>query len=151
MTTITENEIRCEMELNAPIEKVWNSVSSREGIESWFCGKLIGEVEPGEIVILDFSSNKGCTQCFARIETVSPQTHFAYSWHPGEDCAFDKYPESQLTLVSFFLESHGEKTVLRVVESGFANIPEDRRANCFEMNTKGWEYELAELKAAVEG
>lgn len=149
MTTVTENMIRCEMELKSPIDKVWSLVSSREGIESWFCGKLVGDVSPGEIVMLDFSEDEGCTQCFGRIETVDPTTHFAYSWHPGEDCTFDAYPEDQLTLVSFYLESVGDKTRLVVEETGFANIPAERRKSCLEMNTKGWEYELAELIKAV--
>lgn len=150
MTTVTENEIRAEVEIAAPVDRVWKALSTGEGIAAWFCGRLVGSVDVGSVVTLDFSSTDGCGACEARIEAIEPQARFAYSWHPGEDCSLDHYPEDELTLVEFFLEPSGEGTRLKVVESGFAKIPEERRAACFKANTSGWEYELKELVEYVE-
>jgi uncharacterized protein YndB with AHSA1/START domain len=74
----------------------------------------------------------------------------AYRWHPGDDCAIDKYPESEMTTVSFRLTDHPEGTLLTMTESGFANLPESRRTKVLHLNTDGWKWELAELAAWVE-
>ena len=62
----------------------------------------------------------------------------------------DKYPESEMTTVRFTVDEHPEGTLLRVVESGFENIPEERRAFCYRQNTEGWTSELAKLPPFVE-
>ena len=150
MTTVTTDEIRAAVEISAPLDRVWDAVSTGDGIAAWFCGRLQGSVDVGSVVTLDFSQHEGCGACEARIEAIEPKTRFAYKWHPGEDCAIDAYPEDELTLVEFLLEPNGEGTLLKVVESGFSKIPEARRADCFKANTSGWEYEIKELVEYVE-
>ncbi len=49
------------------------------------------------------------------------------------------------TYVEFTLEPTGAGTRLRVVESGFAQLPEDGYRAAYDGNTKGWASELGEL------
>jgi hypothetical protein len=54
-----------------------------------------------------------------------------------------------MTLIEFNLEEHPRGTRLRVVESGFASLPADLRAERRDGNARGWQRELAELAEYV--
>jgi uncharacterized protein YndB with AHSA1/START domain len=70
------------------------------------------------------------------IEAVEPTHRFAFRWQadPGE---------MPMTLVEFTLEPHPTGTRLRVVESGFASLPPERRTR--EGHVEGWQHELGDL------
>ncbi|MEL3945031.1 SRPBCC domain-containing protein [Streptomyces sp. LNU-CPARS28] len=85
-----------------------------------------------------------------RVEKVEPQTYVAYRWasaFPGEELRADNS-----TLVEFTLTLEGDKTRLRVVESGFAALAgsEELRAQAVRDNTGGWHQELDALKQRAE-
>ena len=50
-----------------------------------------------------------------------------------------------VTAVEFTLEPTGAGTRLTVIESGFAQLPEDSHRKAFDGNTEGWASELGEL------
>ena len=147
MATVTENEIRSEMMLRASIDKVWEALTTHEGWTGWFSYGVVGKFEEGETLTLDFGPYG---ECFALVSTMNPKTEFAYQWHPGEDCPIEKYPMSELTTVRFTLEALGDGTKLTMVESGFANLPESRRASALEANSGGWDSELPKIVGLVE-
>jgi uncharacterized protein YndB with AHSA1/START domain len=76
-----------------------------------------------------------------RIERVEEPTVFGFTW--GISGLPDDDPRR--TYVEFTLEPAGIGTRLTVVESGFAQLPEDRYDNAFNGNTDGWASELSEL------
>ncbi|MFE9629639.1 SRPBCC domain-containing protein [Streptomyces sp. NPDC006463] len=85
-----------------------------------------------------------------RVEKVEPQTYLAYRWasaFPGEELR-----EDNSTLVEFTLTPEGDKTRLRVVESGFASLtgPEALRDKAVKDNTGGWPPVLDALRARAE-
>ena len=148
MTTVAnENEIRCELMLKAPIDKVWNALTTAEGWTGWFSQGVEGTFALGEMLTLDFGAYG---ECFARISEMDPKNLFAYQWHPGDGANFDTHPESELTTVRFTLEPVEGGTQLLMVESGFANIPEARRISALEANTGGWNSELKKIVPLVE-
>ena len=76
-----------------------------------------------------------------RIERVEEPRVFGFTWHiyglPDDDL--------RRTYVEFTLEPVGAGTRLRVVESGFAQLPDDAHHKAYDGNTKGWASELGEL------
>ena len=76
-----------------------------------------------------------------RIERVEEPNVFGFTWHvsglPDDD--------PRRTYVEFTLEPIGAGTRLTVVESGFAQLPEDVHTKAFDGNTEGWSHELGEL------
>jgi uncharacterized protein YndB with AHSA1/START domain len=54
------------------------------------------------------------------------------------------------TYVEFTLEPAGGGTRLTVVESGFAQLPDDAHHKAFGGNTEGWAKELGELAAYLD-
>ena len=85
---------------------------------------------------------------------VEPPTYLAYRWasaFPGEELR-----EDNCTLVEFTLIQEGDKTRLRVVESGFSALAGDvrdvieLRRQAVRDNTGGWAEELDALKTRAE-
>ncbi len=84
-----------------------------------------------------------------RVEKVDPPNYLAYRWvsaFPGEELR-----EDNSTLVEFTLTPEGDGTRLRVVESGFTELPtsDANRRNVVEDHTAGWERCLPALAARV--
>jgi uncharacterized protein YndB with AHSA1/START domain len=75
---------------------------------------------------------------------------FSFTWHPyAIDPAVD-YSGEPPTLVEFTLEETATGTRLRVVESGFENVPAHRRAEAFRMNDRGWALQMENIARHVE-
>ncbi len=146
-STRTEDTIEVSVLLKASREKVWNALTTREGWSAWFSADVLGKFQPGEILQLDFGPYG---QCYAVVDERRDQDVFAYRWHPGEDCSLDKYPEAEMTKVRFELSDHPEGISLKMIESGFSNLPESRRLGALSMNESGWGSELQELADWVE-
>ena len=76
-----------------------------------------------------------------RVERVEEPTVFGFTWHiyglPDDD--------PRRTYVEFTLEPAGAGTRLTVVETGFAQLPEDAYRKAYDGNTEGWASELGEL------
>jgi hypothetical protein len=56
-----------------------------------------------------------------------------------------------MTLVEFHLEAAGDGTLLKVVESGFDQLPPDRRDEAFRMNDGGWTSQMTRIERHVAG
>ena len=84
------------------------------------------------------------------VERMDPEDFFAYRWHPyAIDPAVD-YSNEPTTLVEFRLEETVGGTMLTLSESGFDNIPVDRRAEAFRMNEQGWSGRIENIRRHVE-
>ena len=81
-----------------------------------------------------------------RVERVEEPTVFGFTWHiyglPEDD--------PRRTYVEFTLEPAGAGTRLTVVETGFAQLPEDVYRKAFDGNTEGWAKELGELAGYLD-
>ena len=83
------------------------------------------------------------------IERIVPERLLSWRWHPAAiDTAVD-YSQEPTTLVVFELEDAQGGVMLSVVESGFDNIPEARRATAFRMNSSGWEEQMKNIEGHV--
>ncbi|MEQ1822884.1 MAG: SRPBCC domain-containing protein [Fimbriimonadaceae bacterium] len=140
-------EIRVERIVKAPRLKVWNALTTHQGWAAWFGDEIKGEFVAGQTQTLVFGKE---TICYAVVTEVVDQQVFAYRWHPGEDCAIDKYPAEEMTTVRFELEDHPDGTKIVLTESNFEVVPESRREWCLGQNTQGWNDELEKLFRYVE-
>lgn len=78
-------------------------------------------------------------------------TRFSFAWHPhAVDLGVD-YSGEPLTLVEFTLEPIGERTRLKIVESGFDALPEARRRLAMRENEKGWTIQTENIAEHVAG
>ncbi len=134
--------------LNASRKKVWDALTDAEQFGQWFGialkGKAFVEGETVEAPI----TYPGYEHVIwkARIERILPQTLFSFRWHPfAVDDTID-YDKEHPTLVEFTIEDHAPGILLRVVESGFNEIPDARRQKAFKMNSRGWDEQMGNIE-----
>lgn len=131
----------------APLERVWSLVAE-PGFWAADEANLSGTVaREGESMVARHSEHGDFP---VRVEKVQPPTYVAYRWvsaFPGEELR-----EDNSTLVEFTLTPEGDKTRLRVVESGFAALAtsEDNRRNVIKDHGGGWSQCADALKTRAE-
>ena len=147
-----QDRIEKEVELKAPIERVWKALTDHEQFGQWFLVKLdqpfeVGQPSTGRMTYPGFEH----LPWEAEVVAMEEPSYFAYRWPPyyhelEVDSSMDPW-----TLVEFRLERRGEGTRLTVVESGFASLPADRAHIAFRSNEGGWAEQMRNIQAYVEG
>jgi uncharacterized protein YndB with AHSA1/START domain len=135
------DEVRRELVVEAPLERVWRAIIEADELVRWFPDK-IAEVDPrpGGAIRIEWQDGEFDD---GSIVVVEEPSRFAFRWHGA---GFDS-PE---TRVEFTLEAVEGRTRVVVVESGFSRVPEEKRATAWQDNDGGWAKELGELKAFLE-
>ncbi len=134
--------------INAPRERVWHALSNPEKFGAWFGVNLAGQqFLPGQRTRGNFTIC-GHEDAFfdVVVDRVEPQQLFSFRWHPGAIDTSVDYSSETPTLVTFTLDDTPDKgTLLKVVESGFDNVPPHRRMEAFRMNNAGWDAQMANI------
>ncbi|MGY4768027.1 SRPBCC domain-containing protein [Kribbella sp. CWNU-51] len=132
------DRIERTVELAHPPKKVWAALTTAEGLGTWFGHQATIDLRPGGTGQMTWTSGD---KAELRIERVDEPTIFGFTWHiyglPAED--------PRRTYVEFTLEPVDIGTRLTVVESGFAQLPDEDYRKAFSSNTEGWASELGEL------
>ncbi|MFI9543827.1 SRPBCC domain-containing protein [Streptomyces sp. NPDC052016] len=144
---MADDRIERDILIEAPLERVWSLVA-QPGF--WVADKasLPGTVaEEGASMV---ARNAEHGDFPVRVEKVEPPTYLAYRWtsaFPGEELR-----EDNSTLVEFTLTQEGDRTRLRVVESGFAALAgsEELRSQNLKDHSQGWPLELDALRSRAE-
>ena len=132
------DRIERTMELAHPPAKVWAALTTAEGLGTWFGNRATVDLRPGGAARLTWTD--GPTVAL-RVERVEEPAVFGFTW-PVHGLPDD---DPRRTYVEFTLTPAGAGTRLTVVESGFAQLPDDAHAKAFDGNTQGWASELGEL------
>jgi uncharacterized protein YndB with AHSA1/START domain len=132
------DRIERTVEVAHPPGKVWAALTTAEGLGAWFGNEAAIDLRPGGAARMTFT---GGFTVHMRVERVEEPTVFGFTWQ------IHGLPEGdpRRTYVEFTLEAVDSGTRLRVVESGFAQLPEDAYRKAYEANTQGWMSELGEL------
>ena len=137
------DRIERTVEIAQPPAKVWAALTTAEGLSAWFGKEATIDLRPGGSASMGFDGGHTADM---RVERVEEPNVFGFTWHiyglPQDD--------PRRTYVEFTLEPAGAGTRLTVVESGFAQLPEDAHHVAFEGNTGGWASELGELVAYLD-
>jgi uncharacterized protein YndB with AHSA1/START domain len=138
-TTTSTDRIEKTVMLDAPRSRVWRALTDVQQFNTWFGVSLTSPFTPGAEVSGHLASPKYAhITLHLWVETLEPERHFAFRWHPFAIEEGVDYAAEPTTLVTFTLEDEGRGTRLSIVESGFDAIPESRRAKAFAMNSNGW-------------
>jgi len=137
------NQIEKSIELKAPVARVWRALADHNEFGEWFHVKLegpfvAGQLSRGQITLPGYEHVKW----EAVVQTIEPERLFSFTWHPYSVDPGKDYSRETPTLVEFRLEKTATGTLLFLTESGFENIPSDRRAEAFRMNDHGWSQQM---------
>ncbi|MGE8179317.1 SRPBCC family protein [Pseudomonas fluorescens] len=144
----SSDRIERKILLKAPRSTVWRALANAESFGKWFGvaleGKrfVAGERTQGQITYPGYEHLVWDVQ----VARVEPERVFAFRWHPYPVDPTVDYSSEPTTLVLFELEDMEGGTLLKVVESGFDNIPEERRLKAFRMNSRGWDEQMTNIE-----
>jgi uncharacterized protein YndB with AHSA1/START domain len=137
------DRIERTVEIAHPPAKVWAALTTAEGLAAWFGNEAKIDLRPGGAASMSFGEHTADM----RVQRVEEPKVFGFTWGiyglPHDD--------PRRTYVEFTLEPVGAGTRLTVVESGFAQLPDDAYRTAYEGNVKGWASELSELVSYLDG
>lgn len=145
------NTIRKQIELRAPVARVWRALTDHREFGEWFRVKLdgpfvAGQVSRGHITYPGYEH----VQWEAVVQKIEPERLFSYTWHPYAIDPKVDYSSEPQTLVEFQLEKTANGTRLTITESGFEKLTDDkRRLEAFRMNDGGWTEQVRNIEAHV--
>jgi uncharacterized protein YndB with AHSA1/START domain len=138
VTMAFPDRIERTVEIAHPPSTVWAALTTAEGLGRWFGNDATIDLRPGGAARMTWTNGATAEM---RVERVEEPAVFGYTWHiyglPDDD--------PRRTYVEFTLEPVGAGTRLTVVETGFAQLPDDAHSKAFGGNTEGWASELGEL------
>lgn len=147
---MTPDRIEKQIVLRAPREKVWQAISEADRFGSWFgvafdgpfvAGRrLTGRITPTTVdaeIAKRQQAHAGKAFEF-QVDQLEPMQTFSFRWHPFAVEPGVDYSQEPATLVRFELADVAEGTRLTITESGFAQLPGERRQKAFEANDGGW-------------
>ena len=137
------DRIERTVQIGHPPDRVWAALTTAEGLAAWFGNEATIDLRPGGSAWMRWTGGETAEM---RVERVEKPRVFGFTWHvfglPEDD--------PRRTYVEFTLEPSGSGTRLTVVESGFAQLPEDAYRKAYDGNTQGWASELGELVAYLD-
>ena len=136
--------------LRAPRARVWRAIINADEFGAWFGVRLEGGFAEGKKVRgkITYPGYEHLT-LEVEVERIEPERYFAYRWHPYAIDPKADYSSEPTTLVEFRLEETAGGTSLTIVESGFDEIPLERRAEAFRMNDGGWAEQTKNIERHV--
>ncbi|HLA13398.1 MAG TPA: SRPBCC family protein [Gemmatimonadaceae bacterium] len=144
------DRIEKRVEIRAPRSRVWRAITTAKEFGAWFGVNLEGEfAERGTTRGRITHPGYDHLTMEMMVERIEPERYFSYRWHPNAiDPAMD-YSAEHTTLVEFILDETEGGTTVTIVESGFDQVPLDRRAEAFRMNDQGWAEQIENLARYV--
>lgn len=139
--------IERDIEIEAPVEVVWRTITEPELIRTWFSDAADLEARPGAVGSLTFRADTDDPNVVGITVVAADRPHrFSYRWvyPPGE-----RATEANSTLVTFTLVADGvDRTRLRVVETGLdeMDLAEDEKQKFFEQHRDGWQVQGDRLR-----
>ena len=139
--------IECEIEIDAPIEVVWRTITEPTLIQQWFSDGVDLEVRSGALGTLTFCPENAEEPSVAEVTVVDvdPPYLFSYRWdYP----AGVRATEENSLLVTFTLIRQGAaSTLFRVVETGLEQLdwPGAKKQDYAADHTRGWQFHAGRL------
>jgi uncharacterized protein YndB with AHSA1/START domain len=147
---IEQDRIEKQIELKAPVARVWRALTDYREFSKWFQVNLEapfvpGQTSRGQITYPGYEHLKW----EAVVQKMEPERLFSFTWHPYAVELQKDYSKEPSTLVEFRLEPKGGGTLLTLTESGFNKLPADRRLEAFRMNDDGWAEQMKNIERHV--
>jgi uncharacterized protein YndB with AHSA1/START domain len=159
---VNTDQIQKKIVLKSARERVWRAISDSVCFGSWFGvefdgpfvagSRLHGRIVPTQVdpEVAKLQEPHIGKPFQLLVESIEPMNRFAFRWHPfAIDPNYD-YSHEPMTLVTFELSDVDGGTLLTITESGFDQIPIERRAQAFESNDGGWTHQTKLVEKYLE-
>jgi uncharacterized protein YndB with AHSA1/START domain len=162
MATDTDR-IEKQILLRAPLERVWKAISDAKQFGTWFGVEFDDQFAPGASMggrivptkvdedVARMQEAYSGTAFDIMIERIEPMTLFSFRWHPYAIEPDTDYAKEPTTLVTFALQEVADGVLLTISESGFDQVPLERRAEAFKSNEEGWAIQTTLIEKYLAG
>jgi uncharacterized protein YndB with AHSA1/START domain len=146
-----DDRIEKQIELRAPVSRVWRALTDYREFGEWFRVNLEGPFVPGQVARGNITwPGYEHVKWEAVIQKMEPERLFSFTWHPYAVDPTADYASETPTLVEFRLEElENGGTLLRLTESGFDKLPANRRLEAFRRNDGGWTQQMKNIERHV--
>lgn len=131
-----------EITINAPISKVWKSLTEKEQIEKWLMPSDDFELKVGTTFNMTGKSKDIEYPHICMITEIVPEKKLSYTW-----AVKDKLSD---TLVTYELEEQDGKTKLTLTHSGWDKAKLITEGTYRDDYNNGWEQVIPGLKKFIE-
>jgi uncharacterized protein YndB with AHSA1/START domain len=147
---MTPDRIEKEILLRAPLERVWHAIADADQFGTWFGvafdgpfvagARLTGRITPTRVdpEVAELQRPHEGKAFEFTVDRIEPMRRISFRWHPFAVEPGVDYTNEPTTLIEFTLEEVPDGVLLTITESGFDNIPLERRAKAFAANDGGW-------------
>lgn len=154
MDAVVPDRIEKQVLLKAPLSRVWRALTDHTQFGQWFGVTFEAPFAPGAAVsgvitptTVDAEIAKHQVpyeglKFTIMVDRIEPETLFSFRWNPHGVDETEDYSKELKTLVEFTLQETSGGVLLKVVESGFSQIPLERRAKAFTANEGGWTMQM---------
>lgn len=144
------DRIQKQIELKAPVSRVWRTLTDYREFGEWFRVTLDGPFAPGQVSRGHITyPGYEHLKWEVVVQKMEPERLFSFTWHPYAVDPKVDYSQEPPTLVEFRLEKTNTGTRLTVTESGFEKIPAHRRTEAFMRNDGGWTQQMKNIESHV--
>ena len=149
MSTREQLKVVQDVFIAASPETVWEIVATEEGISQWLGPRTYVAQKGAAIDFHVKTPDEGEFVMFGEIVTFDPPHELAFTW-TQQTIGGDTWPEP--TLVTILLEPKNGGTYVKLVHSGFENLPASIARDEYDGYVIGWEVRpvLQQLKTLVE-
>lgn len=137
--------VRRTIHIDAPLEKVWRTVTEPELISQWFGRITLAGAGAGAVGTIGWPGERRVP---IRVEAFNPPSEVSYRWCNEEGPLPETVDEQRSTVFTFTLEATSGGTRLTVLESGFERTSDP--AAFMADHRGGWDAELDKLVALLE-
>ena len=139
--------IERDIEIEAPVDVVWRTITEPEQIRTWFSDAVELEARPGAVGRLTFRAATDDPHVVDITVVAADRPHrFSFRWcYPTGDHA----TADNSTLVTFTLTADGDgRTRLRVAETGLDQLdwPDDDKQKFADDHRHGWQVQGDKLR-----
>lgn len=136
--------ITTEVEVNAPVCKVWEALTNNNKMKEWYFDLEAFEATPGFEFRFVGGTDEHKYLHICEVKEVEAEKKLSHTW------TYENVPVE--TTVTWELTSHGEhKTLVSLTHSGVENFPADNKDFARENFVAGWnEIVKTSLKNYVE-
>jgi uncharacterized protein YndB with AHSA1/START domain len=150
-TGSSTDRIHKDILLRADHQRIWQALVDQRQFGAWFGVDLPeGVFEPGAEVAGQITS-PGYEHLTMRllVEEVVPPRRLSFRWHPDAVTPGVDFDQEPTTLVTFELHDATDGILLTLDETGFDQLPVERRAAAYRGNEGGWTEQMTNIARYV--
>ncbi len=134
----SELEIKAAIQIQKPIEQVFDAIVDPDKMSSYFISKSTGKMEEGKNLVWNFP--EFVVDCPIRVGKIEENKYISYYWDGAE--------KRELFVEISFSEFENHSTIVTVTEKSMPN--DEIGINWLKGNTEGWSNFLCCLKAYLD-